>query len=341
MLNKYDVVIIGAGPAGLSAAKVLAQNNKKVIVLEKNSIIGPKVCAGGITAKDYSLSIPKTLAGHFFNEVILHTPTGKSKIKAKEPYVSTIDRGKLGEFMTNEAKIAGAEIRKDTEVKEISSDHILLENGQKIYFKHLIGADGGNSIVRQFLNLETNKKLIAFHYRVPHKYEKMELFFDAHLFGSGYAWIFPHENFDSIGCCADPNSLIEAHDLKNNFENWLGKNKIDVIGAEFQSWNINYDYRGHDFGNIHLIGDAGGFAAGFTGEGIFFAMVSGQEVARKIVDPQYDQEYLKKILRTKTQQEVLLNRLSKNKKLSQFLYNTGGIVFKTGLLNKKLINNFS
>lgn len=46
MDKHYDVIIVGAGPSGLSAAKILAQNNKKVLVLEKNSIIGPKVCGG-------------------------------------------------------------------------------------------------------------------------------------------------------------------------------------------------------------------------------------------------------------------------------------------------------
>lgn len=340
-MEKYDVVIIGAGPAGLSAAKVLAQNNKKVIVLEKNPIIGPKVCGGGITAKDYSLGIPKTLSSHFFNEVVLHTPLASSKIRSKEPYVSTIDRGKLGEFMAGEAKIAGAEIKKDTEVKEIFPDHIQLENGQEIHFEYLIGADGSNSIVRQYLNLESDKKAIAFHYKVPKVFSKMELFFDANFFGSGYGWIFPHKNFTSIGCGADPESLIEADDLKNNFEKWLKKNKIDTTGAKFESWNINYDYQGHEFGNIYLVGDAGGFTSGLTGEGIFYAMISGQEVARKIIDPGYDQEYLKKILKTKVKQEKLLEKLSKNKKFTQFLYNAGGTIFKTGLLNKKLINNFS
>lgn len=296
---------------------------------------------GGITAKNYSLGIPKTLSSHFFNEVILHTPSTSSKIKSKEPYVSTIDRGKLGEFMANEAKIAGTKIQKDTTVKEIFPDHILLENNNEIYFQYLIGADGSNSIVREYLNLETNKKAVAFHYKVPKVFPKMELFFDANLFGSGYAWIFPHENFTSIGCGADPESLIKFDDLKNNFEKWLKKNKIDIVGAEFEGWNINYDYQGHEFGNIYLVGDAGGFTSGLTGEGIFYAMISGQEVARKIIDPEYDQEYLKKILKTKVKQEKLLEKLSKNKKYTQFLYNAGGIVFKTELLNKKLINNFS
>lgn len=339
-MEKFDVVIVGAGPAGLAAAKVLAQNNKKVLVLEKNEVVGPKTCGGGITAKDYSLGIPKELAAHFFNEVVLHTPGCIGKIKAKDPYVSTMDRGKLGAFMAKEAEIAGAEIRTNTTVEKISYGKIKLENGQEIAFNYLIGADGGDSTVRDYLNLKTENRAIAFHYKVPKVYEKMELFFDANLFGSGYAWIFPHENFTSIGCGANPDGLIPADDLKANFEKWLKKNKIDITDAKFEAWNINYDYRGHEFGNMYLVGDAGGFASGLTGEGIFYAMVSGEEVARKIIDPEYEQKYLKKILRIKAQHEKILKKLSTNKKNSQFLYITGGLMFKTGLFNKKLIDTF-
>ena len=57
-MEKYDVVIIGAGPAGLKCAEILAKNNKKVLVLEKNKNIGKKVCAGGLTMKDFELGIP-------------------------------------------------------------------------------------------------------------------------------------------------------------------------------------------------------------------------------------------------------------------------------------------
>jgi heterodisulfide reductase subunit A-like polyferredoxin len=47
--EKVDVLIVGAGPAGLSCAKALGDSNLNVLVLEKNKIVGPKVCAGGIT----------------------------------------------------------------------------------------------------------------------------------------------------------------------------------------------------------------------------------------------------------------------------------------------------
>ena len=51
MKDKYDVIIVGAGPAGLSCAEVLAKGGKSVLVLEKNNEVGPKICAGGLTAR--------------------------------------------------------------------------------------------------------------------------------------------------------------------------------------------------------------------------------------------------------------------------------------------------
>lgn len=57
-MEYYEVVIIGAGPAGLKCAEVLAKKGKKVLLLEKNSIFGDKTCAGGLTLKDLKLGIP-------------------------------------------------------------------------------------------------------------------------------------------------------------------------------------------------------------------------------------------------------------------------------------------
>ncbi len=51
MKDKYDVVIIGAGPAGLSCAKPLQKSGKSILLVEKNDKIGPKICAGGLTTK--------------------------------------------------------------------------------------------------------------------------------------------------------------------------------------------------------------------------------------------------------------------------------------------------
>ena len=70
--NKYEVVIVGAGPGGLRCAEILGQAGKKVLLLEKNAVIGPKICAGGVTRKSIKLlKIPKELLEKSFESVIV------------------------------------------------------------------------------------------------------------------------------------------------------------------------------------------------------------------------------------------------------------------------------
>lgn len=293
---------------------------------------------GGITTKDFGVGIPETLADKTFNQVILHTPLAKCLIKAKNPYVATIPREKLGDFMKKEALASGAEIKTDTEVKIIENHKITTSDGQEFEFDYLIGADGSNSIVRKYLKIPIEKKMIAFQYIVPKKFENMEYFFDANKFNTGYAWIFPFKNFTSIGCGAG--DQYDVSKLQNNFHRLLKKLSIDVSDLKIKGWMINYDYRGWQFDHIFLAGDAAGFASGFTGEGIYFAQVSGQEIAKKILDPNYNAPKIKEILAIKNRHEKYLNRLNKNRFTAQAAFTLGGLAFKTGLYNKKLIDQF-
>lgn len=338
---KYEVIIIGAGPGGLAAARELAKNKVKVLVLEKNKVIGPKVCAGGLTTKDFELGIDKKIADNFFNKVILHTPLFEDEIVSDEPFVATVSRKKLGQYMAKKATIAGAEIKTNVEVADIGENYLRTKKGEKIEFGCLIGADGSNSIVRRKLDIKKDKECAAFHYKVKRKFKDMELFFNTQLFGSGYAWIFPHKDFTSIGCGADTKKIIDAKNLQVNFKKWLKEQKID-IGPEdkFESWFINYDYRGHDFDKIFLIGDAAGFSSGLTGEGMYFAMVSGIDVVRKIINPSYEQNGIKDILAMKKKHEEVLSLMNFNKMLTEVEYNTLGMILKSRFLDKYLIDNF-
>ena len=74
------------------------------------------------------------------------------------------------------------------------------------------------------------------------------------------------------------------------------KNKINTKRGRFEAHPINCDYRGFNFGNIFLIGDAAGLVSGFTGEGIYQALISGDVVARKIIDKNYSSKKIYDIL---------------------------------------------
>jgi geranylgeranyl reductase len=341
---QYDVIIVGAGPAGLSAAKILAENNKKVLVLEKNKIIGQKVCAGGLTVKDFDLGIDKKIAESFFSKVIIHTPLATDIIKQKKPFVATVDREKLGKYMAKQAEKVDAKIIIGDEVIEIGEDFVKTKSEKKYNFKFLIGADGSNSKVRDYLGLKKDKEAIAFHYKIRGGYFKdLEIFFDGFLFGSGYAWIFPHKEFTSIGCGADPKMLLNSEELQNGFQKWFNdyfKGKYKLRNEDREAWMINYDYRGYKFGNIFLIGDAGGFPSGITGEGMYFAMVSGIDVAKKILNPNYITDNISHILKIKESQEKYLSPLSISRPLTQIDYDMLGLVLKSKIIDRKLVESF-
>lgn len=338
-MEKYDVVIIGAGPAGLEATRVLSENNKKVLVLEKNSVIGKKVCAGGLTTKDFEMGISPEVADHQFKKVILRTPFSAAAIRSNKPFVATIGRENLGRYLVKEDRLSGTKIELNQKVTEIKNNSLKIEDGEEIKFDYLIGADGGNSLVRRYLKLDRDRVLAAFHYKVPKKYKNMELIFDANLFGAGYAWIFPHQDFTSIGACFHNGESDKNY--QDIFKKWAKSRDIVLNDEWYESWLINYDYRGYEFDNMFLSGDAGGFASGLTGEGIYFAMISGSEIAKKILDSKYDTPKLKEILAIKEHHEKMLALLKKNRLLSQALYIVGGLMFKTHLFDKKLINTFS
>ncbi|MBU0546865.1 NAD(P)/FAD-dependent oxidoreductase [Patescibacteria group bacterium] len=303
-MEKFDVIIIGAGPSGLSAAKILGEGGKKVLLLEKNPKIGPKICAGGLTFKDFEFEIPTSLTERSFHSMKIHCFNKILEVKNKKrALVTTINREGLGQWMAGEIK-KNVEIRLNSEVIEIGDNSIILKDNQEIGFDYLIGADGSLSLVRKHLNLPTKKIFVAIQYVVPEIFPELEVFFDKSLFGSGYAWIFPYSNHTSIGCGADL-KFKEPTSLFTNFQHWLKEKKMDFDQAELQSFPINFDYQGFNFGNKFLTGDAGGFASGLTGEGIYFAIASGQEIAKKILDSSYKLSDLKKILKIKKEQEVL------------------------------------
>jgi geranylgeranyl reductase len=310
----FDVIIVGAGPAGLRCAEVLATSDLSVLLLEKNAKMGQKVCAGGITRKDMAIiDIPDDVIEHKVTNTAVHTRKRSSSANAPKPFVFTLSREVLGEWQYDQLKNTSVKVLKKAKVTQISKGEITVNSKTKYGYRYLVGADGVSSIVRRYLKIPIEKRLIGIQYLIPSKRKpKLEIFMDAKLFKAWYAWVFPHENHIAVGCCADP-KLMPVADLKKNFKIWLDQKGFDISNAEYQSWPINYDYRGYKFGNTFLVGEAAGLASGFTGEGIYQALASGDTVARTILDKNY----------TSTAMDDVLKYNNIQNRIMKFLHNAG------------------
>ncbi len=298
----YDVIIVGAGISGLTCAKILCNSGLDVLVVEKNKDLGKKICAGGITFSDleylpkrFNFTLKKMLI-HYRNRIVVLPESGG--------IISTISREKLSKNQLDYLRrVDNIRILTGVAVKKIISDNSLeLSSGQKINFKFLVGADGAISVVRRYLGVPTERLEIGLQCIIPEEFGNFEVYLDDKLFGTGFLWIFPNKNFTSIGCGSDIR-FMSPKKLKNNFDIWLKKNKIDISNAKIEGTFLNYDYRGYRFGNIFLAGDAAGLTSGLTGKGIYSAFLSGEQIARDILQKDNPYNLITNWLNKKRRQE--------------------------------------
>jgi geranylgeranyl reductase len=313
-MEKYDTIIVGAGPAGLEAARVLAEAGKNTLVLEKNRTIGKTICAGGLTVRDMDF-VPKNIVDAEFNYMLLHTAKGSYDVDLGSHPVFMVDREKLGQWMAKEAEKEGAHIRTSCRVSAVDGNHIVV-NGEKICFEDIVGADGSNSIVRRSLDIPVNKTVIGIQYISKTPRKDFEVFVDDFKNVLKYSWIFPHRESTSIGM-GGPTG--KAALMRRSLDDMCERFSIEK--TRFEAARINIDYKGFVFGNRFLAGDAAGIASGLTGEGIYQAILSGEEVAKGILNKEYTCPGIKHLLKIKNRQERLLYILGMNQYIPHIVFN--------------------
>ncbi len=307
-MEKFDIIIVGAGPAGLICAEKLSKSELKVLLLEKEDVFGDKVCAGGLTRKGLSLlELPDDIIEHKVYKTAVYSRKRHSQAETHDPVVVTINRKNLGSWQRKQLDNTSVEVRKNARVTEIRKESLVVNESEEIGYRFLVGADGYSSLVRRYLDIPLEKKLIGIQYVVPVNAhgQRLEIFLDRKHFHAWYGWIFPHQGKNAVGCCCDPRYL-SAKKLKEDFQHWLKEKDIDISEAEYQSAPISYDYRGLRFGNIFLVGDAAGMASGLTGEGIYQSLVSGLEVAEYILGRKEVSDAMKAVIRYNRIQEKMM-----------------------------------
>jgi len=330
-MKKFHTVIVGGGPGGLACATLLARQGKDVLVLERNSAIGPKVCAGGIPAAAQGLGFPDTLWERSFTRQHISSNWQHTVIQDAEPIIRTVDRGRLGRWMAERAQAAGVSIATSSLVLNISGDRLQTKRGEEFGFSFLVGADGSSSLVRRQMGIPTEKMGVGINYQIAGDFPEMQWHLNTDLFGNGYAWIFPHQDTASIGVYAR-RSTGKPGMLLNSLHQWAAGHGHELKSRQPQAALINFDFRGWRFNNRFLIGDAAGLASGLTGEGIYSAIVSGEEAARTILDKGYESKKMNQLIKKHQQHARILDLASGGKLTGKLILETMVFCLRTGLI---------
>ena len=283
---------VGAGPAGLRAAQVLTEAGRDVVVLERNPSVGPKTCGGGLSIKAVRELHALGLAEEAGVTSIARASFRGEPSMSLDPVhaqIKTLSRERLGRQQSEWATAAGADVRTQAAVTRIDFDTRTVHyDGKALRYRHLIGADGSGSHVRRALGLPTPRAFFAGEYNVPGRHASdLIVAFDSHALASGYFWVFPHEDYVCIGAGAHKGKVRPAT-IRPYIERRMAELGIERGNTPYQGAAIEVEFVGFDFrDDTHLVGDAAGLPSGITAEGIYAALVSGEEVARRILEPAF------------------------------------------------------
>ena len=304
----YDVVIVGAGPAGSSAALMAAKNGVKVALIEKEDSIAQTVRTSGVTwiknIKEFG--IPDDCFNSIKNFSFC-SPNNEVTITDSVSRAAVLDVRKTYRWLAQEAKNVGADIFIKTNINDViknSNGDIIgvtgVKNNDKIVFhsKVVIDASGFSSIVCKTMGFATQWKRFGAGAEYEVKVENVDsqtwwLMVGQKYSPAGYAWIFPvGNNIVRIGVgVGKPESDVDpTQRLKEIMDAKLGpiKKLGKITPIEFHYGLIPNDglSRKTVFNNLILVGDSAGQANPLVLEGIRYAIkfgrVAGQVSANAI-----------------------------------------------------------
>lgn len=302
MINDFDVIIVGASAAGLACAQGLKSSGLSVLICEKNEELDSKICAGGLVGFADQLTLSKLQHCQFQSQTIFmkdvqhHLDMHHSML--------TISRRQLLNYQLEKIKSApNIQLMKDCCVLEIKDNAIVTRDNRIYHFRHLVGADGSASRVRKACGIKS-ENYMGLVVECERTVKDLQWYVDPSKMKSGYLWVFPHYDHCNVGIYYHPRhtSLKQA---KTYLHEFIYKYNLKPLNVKVLGAPINTCYQGHQFGTIHLVGDAAGLAFKLTGEGLPAALISGAEIAKKIVDASYQQPQLKKVLKLKQRQDML------------------------------------
>jgi geranylgeranyl reductase family protein len=301
----YDVIVVGGGPGGSTAARFCAKAGLKALVIEKEKFPRYKPCGGCLSTKTVhllDLDLTSVIENTIYGSKFTYRSKDSFFIETKDPIAFLVMRDRFDQLLITNALREGADILEGEKVTRVEEKgdgvEVELAKGKRFSCQYLIGADGAESVVARSLSLSSPKNDangIAIESEIPLDssihFPQKELQFIHLDFGripNGYGWVFPKKEYLSIGIggmfreTKKMNPRQYFSDFLKGLD-YIPKGKTGrVTGHLLPSF---YDENQKvSQGRSLLVGDAAHLMDPLQGEGIYYAIRSGMMAAEAITE---------------------------------------------------------
>ena len=295
-LETFDVVVVGGGPAGATAAADLAAGDRRVLLLDRAGRIKP--CGGAIPPRLIrDFAIPDALLVARIRSARMVAPSARHvDMPVGDGFVGMVDREHFDPFLRERAGLAGAEVRDGLferitrETPGVATIHYRLGKGgeeRRAQARLVIGADGATSNVgrAEIPGHARMRQVFAYHEIVrrpagaEHDEARCDVYYQGRLSPDFYAWIFPHGETVSVGT----GSARKGFSLRGAIRDLragTGLDACETIRREGAPLPLKPLKRWDNGRDVLLAGDAAGVVAPASGEGIYYAMLGGRLAAQ-------------------------------------------------------------
>lgn len=294
----YDTVVVGAGPAGATTARKLAQEGQAVLLMDQANFPRDKHCGGLISIKALEAldhEIPTKIICNSIYQITLYSHKMKSSVYDKGNVLGvTVDRKEFDQYLLTKAIGQGVNFYKESKFLylEKEKEGIKVFTSQGVFkCKTLVGCDGIHSKIKKYVNKDSFlndyakgfavSQLIGTNGNIP---KDFKLFSLPIPFSMG--WAIPKGNEVNVGLGGPAfynKKIIKymskyVEDIKKIYPGSYHRNEVraSFLPAGGFVRKIQRD-------NILLAGDAAGFVDPLTGEGVYYAIITGKLAAEKII----------------------------------------------------------